>query len=311
MIRSILVPLDGSEFAEWALPAAVSIATRTAAKLELVSVNIRVPASVSAHIPGYGAAWKNAARDRALDYLRSMTNRIAKSSNVATHATVHSGAIVDSLVQHAGQAHVDLVVMSTHGRGPLQRMWLGSVADGVVRHSPVPVLLIHPREGRPPDPAGDHLFGRVLVPLDGSGYSEEVLPWAVALGELGGADYTLLEIIQPPMVLGPPYGTFPPPRIDDEQLRAQRLASKDYLEGVADRLRTRELRVETTVRDDASTAHGILDQADQNGTEVIAMSTHGRGGLGRVFLGSVADKVVRGATIPVLVLRPGGVSASM
>jgi nucleotide-binding universal stress UspA family protein len=224
---------------------------------------------------------------------------------------VRSGDIVDALVQHASQTHANLIVMSTHGRGPMKRVWLGSVADGVVRHSPIPVLLIHPGEGTPRDPASEWLFGRVLVPLDGSGYSEEVLPWAVALGEVGGAAYTLMEVVQPPMVLGPPYGTFPPPHIDDEQLRALRVASKDYLEGVADRLRTREFRAETIVRDDASTAQGILDQAEKNDVDLIAMSTHGRGGLGRVLLGSVADKVVRGATVPVLLLRPSGVSASM
>ena len=311
MIRSILVPLDGSEFAEWALPAAVSIARRTGAKLELVSINIHVPVSVSAHIPGYGPAWESAARDRALDYLKSIADRITKSGDITANATVRSGDIVDSLVQHAVQTHVDLIVMSTHGRGPLQRVWLGSSADGVARHSPVPVLLIRPREGKPPDPDSERLFGRVLVPLDGSGYSEEVLPWGVALGELGGADYVLVEVIQPPMVLGPPYGTFPPPHVDDAQLHAQRTASKDYLEGVAGRLRTREFRVETIVRVAASTAQGILEQAENNGVDLIAMATHGRGGLGRVFLGSVADKVVRGATTPVLLLRPGGVSAQM
>jgi nucleotide-binding universal stress UspA family protein len=311
MIRSILVPLDGSEFAEWALPAAVSIARRTGAKLELVSVTIQVPASVSAHIPGYGPAWESGARERALDYLKSISDRTTISGEITAHVSIRSGDIVDSLVQEAGEIPADLIVMSTHGRGPLQRMWLGSVADGVVRHSPVPVLLIPPREGTTPDLTSERLFGRVLVPLDGSGYSEEVLPWAVALGELGGAGYTLLEIIQPPMVLGPPYGTFPPPHIDDTQLRSLRLASRDYLEGVAERLRTREFRVETTVRDDPSTAQGILDQAEKNDIDLIAMSTHGRGGLGRVLLGSVADKVVRGATFPVLLLRPSGVTAPM
>jgi nucleotide-binding universal stress UspA family protein len=307
MYHTILVPLDGSAFGEWALSAAVSIARRTGASLELVTVAVPLPAVISDGGPlAYDAAWATAAADRATAYLQAVTRRVTGAAELAVTQSVLGGRrVAELLVEHAAKVGADLVVMSTHGYGPLRRAWLGSVADAVVRHSPVPVLLIRPEEEAAPDLSRESLFRRVLVPLDGSGYAEEVLTHAVALGELADASYTLVEVVVPPFVVGAPIGTFPA-HVDATLLSDARTAADAYLRGVAERLRKRELRVETLVATEPFTAGAILEQAERLGIDLIALTTHGRGGLGRLLLGSVADKVVRGATGPVLLYRPRG-----
>jgi nucleotide-binding universal stress UspA family protein len=310
MIGSILVPLDGSTFAECALPTALGIARRAGAKLELVTINIRIPATVSAHIPGYDAAWESAVHDRAEKYLNDTAKRVRQVADVTVQTTVRSGDIAEILLDQAAQVGADLIVMSTHGRGPLQRTWLGSVAVDVIRAAPLPVLLIRPDEGETPDFTKERVFEHVLVPLDGSGHGEEVLPWAVTLGALSNADYTLLQVVEPVWVHAQPYGTFPPAHLDAAQLRAQESAVEAYLDVVAGRLRKRDSSVATIVRSDPSPAAAILSCANEHGIDLIAMATHGRGGLGRILLGSVADKVVRGGETPVLLYRPRGTGAN-
>jgi nucleotide-binding universal stress UspA family protein len=310
MVRSILVPLDGSKFSEWSLPPALAIARRTGAQLELVTVTVPVPPSVAGQIPDYDAAWESAASKQASSYLNALVERIARSGGVVVHATLRRGNVAPTLLKHAQDAGCDLVVMTTHGRGPLSRLWLGSVADAVVRHSSLPVMLIRPEEDQEVDLARERLFRHVLVPLDGSSYSAAALAAATAIGELAWGEYTLLEVIQPAFVLVPSFGAETAPYFNESLLNEQRAAAEKYLAGTAEQLRNRGYSVETVVRDAGSTAAAILDYAASNPIDLIAMATHGRGGLGRLLLGSVADKVVRAATAPVLLVRPRGHAAA-
>jgi nucleotide-binding universal stress UspA family protein len=306
MFRSILVPLDGSKFGEWSLPTAIAIAKRTEAALELVTVTVPVPRAIAVELPGYDSAHEAAMQERAEAYLRSVAERITAVAPLTVHTTVRCGQVAEALLEHVDDAGCDLIVSTTHGRGPLTRMWLGSVANAVVRHSAVPVLLIRPEEENEPDLTQDRLFRRVLVPLDGSPNSVEVLDAAIAVGELARADYVLLEVIYPPLVLAPAYGTMPPPPIDDRLLTEQKELAEKYLAGVAGELRRRDYWVDTAVRDEPSPATAILEYARTHEVDLIAMATHGRGGLGKLVMGSVADKVVRGASTPVLLYRPHG-----
>ncbi|HET9983295.1 MAG TPA: universal stress protein [Longimicrobiales bacterium] len=305
MIRSVLVPLDGSASSEWALPTAVAIARASGAKLELVSVHVPLELlGAAGEWGGYQGTLEATGTDHALAYLRGVADRVSAAAGVAATPIVRVGRAADALVRHAEQAGSDLVVLSTHGHGPIQRAWLGSVADAVARHSPVPVLLVRPEPDAVPDLTGGTLFRHILVPLDGSAFGEEVLGTAVALGALGAADYTLLEVVYPPFVIGPVDETLSL-HVDEELLRQRKAAADAYLRGVAERLRADGLEVETVVVVEPSTVASILDYAAK-GADLIALTTHGRGGLGRVVLGSVADKVVRGAASPVLLYRPRG-----
>lgn len=160
------------------------------------------------------------------------------------------------------------------------------------------------------------MLRRVLIPLDGSELAEQVLEPALALGPAAQAEYTLLRVVEQltPASYDPASG-----RVSglDESLLRQLQAmdrkywaeAQDYLERLAGSLRARAPAMQTRVVSHKQPAAAILDDAQKNAIDLIALATQGRGGLKRLFLGSVADKVVRGAATPVLVYRPVDSSA--
>ena len=193
--------------------------------------------------------------------------------------------------------------MATHGRGPLSRFWLGRVADHVVRHTSTPVLLLHPRDGG--EALAETKLQTCLVPLDRSAEAEKILGPLVDIAKLTQAHVTLLHVIEP--ILGvtgavPPY----PLPVPAEAIESLRNDAQKYLDGIADRLRADGLGVSTKVIVGLGVAGTVLDQLEKEGIDFVAMTTHGARGFRRLLLGSVADKVVRGAGKPVLVYRPAG-----
>jgi nucleotide-binding universal stress UspA family protein len=310
MYRNILVPVDGSPFAEHALPLALSVARRAEARVQLVQVHVPF-GYVDAEGYSYVALAFDAqekARHRA--YLDQLVERIKDVSDVPATATFLEGDVVPTLRATAVSTETDLVVMTTHGRGPLQRFWLGSVTDALVRELPMPLLLLRPKE-RPVELAGEPALRHFLLPLDGTALAEQVVKPMLDLGQLLEADYTLLRVVQPasPVAyqlesheLGEPAETMLA-RIEEAQER-QCGDAADYLERVAGRLRTEGSRVQTCVVSDLHPAHAILEQIANANVDLVAVATHGRRGLSRLLLGSVADKVLRGATVPLLVYRP-------
>ncbi len=199
----------------------------------------------------------------------------------------------------------DLVVMTTHGYGPLARAWMGSVADKLVRRLPMPILLARPHEATLDllETVHERVFEHVLIPLDGSALAEEILDPALALGALMDAEYTLMEAIEVPVLGYAPAAQAA--MLDERVLEQWRAEARAYLERVAARIRARVSVVRTNVTL-APPAMAIIDYAREHAADLIALSTHGRGGLARMLLGSVADKVIRGADVPVLLQRPRG-----
>lgn len=309
MVRSVLVPLDGSSFGEHALPLAIGIARRAGAALKLLHVQVPFVA-----LPPESGAYLGAPLEAEVDrrqraYLDGVQQRLAAFS-VGVSAKILEGEVAPTIQAHAEEEKVDLLVMSTHGRGPLARFWLGSVADELLRDVPVPMLLVRPQDGAADlsaDPAPKH----VLLPLDGEPLAEQIIPQAVEIGKLFDADYTLLRVIKP---ITPTTYHLEAAGLADmaqemlneiERMHAQlRKEALAYLDGVASRLRAQSLRVQVQVTLDEQPANAILKAADALGNGLIAIETHGRRGLERMFLGSVADKVIRGAHLPVLVQRP-------
>jgi nucleotide-binding universal stress UspA family protein len=202
--------------------------------------------------------------------------------------------------------------MTTQGRGPVARFWLGSVADALVRQSTIPILFVRPAESEA-DLAQEPAFRRVLIPLDGSQLAEQILEPATALAAATKAEVTLLRVVQQ---LSPASYDPESSRISGirpallKQLqdvdRQERTRAEEYLDQLAERLRSRSLIVHTRVVSHLRPATAILDDASTNGVDLIALATHGRGGLKRLLVGSVADKVLRGATTAVLMYRPVG-----
>jgi nucleotide-binding universal stress UspA family protein len=310
MFRSILVPLDGSPFGEQALPLALGIARRAGAALKLLHVQVplvALPPEAGVYL-GPPIEEEIARRQRA--YLDGVARRIAADSSVPVSTAIVEGEVAPMIRAHAAQEQVDLVVMSTHGRGPLARFWLGSVADELVRELAVPLMLVRPQD-QAVDFRSDPVPRHILLPLDGTPTAEQIIPAALAVGKLVDADYTLVRVIGPVMptsyyMEGSGLAQMAETMLDEiEQMQSQlRQEAQTYLEGVSARLREQSLRVQTRVVVDAQPASAILKASAALGNGLIALETHGRRGLQRMFLGSVADKVVRGASLPVLVHHP-------
>ncbi len=306
MYRSILVPLDGSPSAEFAVPVAQGIARRTGGGVHLVHVHVPLSAAgaLRTATPSYYDDWESEAKGQEEDYLSSLPRRFPDEGRTTVVHRVAEGSVVETLVRCAAEGEVDLIVMTTHGRGPLARAWLGSVADGVARRSGMPVLLLRPTAD--PEPMGEHLFRNILIALDGSALSEQILEDAVTLGSLVAARYTLVRVVSPMVLSG--YAPTPEGMLGDAssapELELLIGDAEAYLEDTAQGLRERGLSVETQVVVETQPAIGILEFAREKAVDLIAMATHGRTGFSRLLLGSVADKVLRGTTAPILLHRP-------
>ena len=301
--RSILVPLDGSDLAEQALPLALRIAQRTRGKLRLVLVHQLASAPVDVVSAKMFTSVELATRKSERAYLRGVQARLREGGARLSSAVILTGAVGPALATHVRELGVDLVVMATHGRGGLRRAWLGSVADHLIRHLNVPVLMVRPKEeGMPQEgkPAN-----QILVPLDGSPLAEEALGPAAELARLWDAELTLLQIVYPVILSSD--AILPVPSAYDEELTGlYRTQVQDYLHDLVEQLKAEGLRAAGVAVVGWNAADSILEAAHGPRVAGIVLATHGRGGLRRLALGSVADKLVRGANVPVLVYRPAG-----
>jgi nucleotide-binding universal stress UspA family protein len=303
MFKTIVVPLDGSAFGEFALPIALSIARRAGATLRLVRVAPTL-GDVFFWAPAPATPLANEIREHfradAMGYLESVGQRLVSAGAGPVAYAVIEGEVAEAIRGNIDSYGGELVVMTSHGRGAPGRIWLGSIADELIRSLKVPVLLARPEEGRAgPDLSREVVLRHILLAVDGTALAERVLSPALALGKLMNADYTLVRIVGTTdhVHLTPPFIT------EAERIKERRIReANDYLEKLAATLRTDGSHVRTHVVCAEQPATGILEEAS-TGADLIALETHGRHGLPRLLMGSVADKVVRGASLPVLVSR--------
>ncbi|HJU66298.1 MAG TPA: universal stress protein [Gemmatimonadaceae bacterium] len=306
-LRSIVVPLDGSELSESALPMALSLARMSGATV--YAVHVLVPAPLDTHVPGLFDTARNvnqAFEQQARDYLKEVERRHAGAAGtplvvelLGSHAPNDSLGDTRSVVAALGGAvqrrKPDLIVMTSHGGGGASRVWLGSVADDVIRRSGVPVLLVHAEA-----PAASTLFTHILVPLDGSGLSEQVLPIARVLASQSGARLTLLRVLIPLQAVARPA---PVARVDKEDLARKRVDAEEYFRRIRASFDLAANTLDTALVVDKNPGRAIIDFADTHQVDLIAMTTQGLGGVKRLLIGSTADKIVRGSRGNVLVYR--------
>lgn len=293
MIDRILVPLDGSDLAAQALPHAVVQARRFEARIMLLRVMEPLPASA--------VEWATdpelfAGEDYAEAYLKGVADTVAEEGlDVACYT--RSGPAAESIIAFAKAEEVDLIAMSTHGRSGIGRWVYGSVADKVLRGAEAPVFLIRASEGVPPaDVSG---YQRLLLPLDGSELAELALPYAEAWARTFDTEVILLRVPTLPtyVSLGPDASMVVPSLLSEAYEEADA-----YLTNVTHRLKATGLDVHKAAVDPGPIADTIIDYAHEADVDCIVMSTHGRSGLGRWVYGSVADRVLRGAGVPVLLI---------
>lgn len=297
MFERILVPLDGSELAEQALPLATRLAQAGDGNLLLmrsVIVGMLITPIGFDQDMSY-RDWEHSHRRReATAYLKAI-QASGRLKDVSTRFMTLDGEPASTIVDLAADDNYDLIVMTTNGERGVTRWVFGSVTERVLRNATCPVLVL--REDRP--------IKRILVPLDGSKLAEASIAPALEVAKRLGAAITLL-------------------RVDDSLSRLDdaSIASLDQMEpGLSDLMRvsyarrgeeyltTVRNRLDTTVRVNILSRVGkpvdtILDTIDAEACDLIVMSTHGRSGLQRWVYGSVTEKVLHSAEIPMLIVRP-------
>jgi nucleotide-binding universal stress UspA family protein len=301
MYKALMVPLDGSEFAEEVLPMARALASRTGARLHLVHVISASPA-MSVKDPEVDLDWITEARKGTEGYLQGLASTIEEEDGTETAIAALEGRVVPALREYAAAEEVDLVILTTHGSGGVQRWWLGSVADGLVRTARRHLLLVRPWDDTEDRPGGEPRFSKLLVPLDGSELAEKALGPAARLARTFEAGLTLLRVVPAPIELTSIYG-MAGVRMESEGYRRRVEEAKSYLDQVAEGLENVE--VEAAVMEEQEPADGVMAGAKEAEADLIVLSTRGRGGVARAVIGSVADKVIRSTVLPVLVIPVG------
>ena len=302
MYCSVLVPLDGSTFSEHTLPLAANIARRCNATLNLVHVHVPVVAVTVDEVPMENVDADDARRAAGRAYIEGLEQRLSTGTGVKVRARLLEGPVDDALCEAIAETGADIVIMTTHGHGGITRLWLGSVADALIHRITVPMLLVRPHDTATPLDI-QHGFHRILIPLDGSHLAEQILAPVLALGRPTDAEYTLVQVVNPLVVLGYS-GLVTEPHLDYEATRQRQDEAEHYLGRISERLRGEGLRVRTRVLLNERPAPAVLHAARDANADLIALATHGRGGLARLMVGSTADKVLRAADCPVLLNRP-------
>jgi nucleotide-binding universal stress UspA family protein len=273
MLKKILLTLDGSENAEKALPWARQFAAREHAQVVLLQV---LP-------PNPDRGTRGQEREDARDYLFGIEREL-NFAGIPTKILIRRGNAAGEIVDAARDQGCDLIVIATRGGSKVKRWVMGGVTEQVMRLSTVPVLpvwshLNRPRQGH---------VRRIIVPLDGSRRAESILWWAIRLAQLLHSKLVFLHVA--PVGEGSPRG-WNAEVYETLSRRLKRIAESLCKQGVK-----AEFRVQ---RGDA--AERILAYADLN--DLILTTTHGYGGVKRWILGSVAEKLVHAAAVPVLVYK--------
>ena len=303
MMKKLLIPLDRSPLSEQAVGRAAAIARATQAAIDLVLVH--EPFGNTLDIGRNGGAVDLTEEHQ---YLESIAGELRSGASLSVTYAVLKGGASEMICERAKEIEADLIVMTSHARTGIGRLWLGSVADAVVRNASVPVLMLRPVERPMERDAAHHLFKKILVPLDGSLLAAEALGIATELARASEAELTLLRVIAPVPLMSPYDVTVPlsyAPVVPDD-VATQQVANEAAaeLDEIARRLRDEQhvsVRSEIVVNGRAAAA--IIDHVRAHDIELIAMCTHGRG-ASRLLLGSIADAVLRGSGIPVLLHRP-------
>ncbi|HEU5377881.1 MAG TPA: universal stress protein [Ktedonobacteraceae bacterium] len=316
MFQRILVPLDGSERAEQAIPLAARLARASGGSLFFVRV-VETLHTVRLSTPLPTADLQEIEeheRAEAMDYLTEKT-AASEFAGIKMHRAVISGSTPSALLQIVQQEHIDLIVLCSHGYTGFKRWALGSVAQKVIRQSPVPVLLLREQHLNLKDKVVQPV--RAAIALDGSPFAKAaLLPAAhlvAALSSPAQGELLLLQVVEMPTEREE--RACQQRRLDVDLRQAISRAADDSLQAARMNL-LRELSGEPlahiawSVIEDGDIAHALIQAAEegkgtgiQQPSDVLALTTHGRGGMQRWVLGSVTERVLQGSTLPLLVVH--------
>ncbi len=291
--ETLLITTDGSEPAEAAARRGFDLAAQLEAAVHVLSVadsSLATGAGYSGDSPHIRERLRNAANDRATSLQREAAER-----GLDATAVIREGIPATQIADYADEGEIDGIVIGTSGRGGVARAVMGSVADKVVRTASVPVITLNPavvdaeREASPID--------SVLLPTDGSAPAEAAATRGVELAAQLGATVHLLSVVDAE-------ATEELEELFDDAEANDRPTARtdDPFEALVTEARNRGVDCVTVTRE-GRPAEEIVDYATEARVGGIVMGTHGRGGIERLIVGSVADAVVRRAPVPVVTIR--------
>jgi nucleotide-binding universal stress UspA family protein len=303
MYKIIMAPTEGSDSEKAALSVAVKLAQRFDAELRLVRV-VSAPLvfEPDARPPALEMIEEAFHEDRVarLRKLEALGTECRVLGGIRVITALEDGRVAPTLRDYAKEFNVDLIVMSSHSRGGLKRITLGSVTDYLLRQTNVPVLVVKPPVsfiGATPEETA----GRLVVPLDGSALAEQILPEVAALALRLNSSVVLLHVLTPVTYSQKEIMQPGLPWWDSDIATAD-----EYLARTASYLTEQGVAVSTDVVLSEDIAGAILDYAARTRADLIAIATRGVGGMSRFVFGTVADEVARRSSTSLLVFHPKG-----
>lgn len=264
MIRTVIVPLDGSAFAESALEPAAAVARHTGAELVGLVVG---------------------PEDRHEDQRRYVKDLTADLEVSVREPYLIPADDPAECIANAAEAEGSLVVMTSHGRGGVRRAALGSVAEAVLQQLPRPLLLVGPRY-QPPCPLPG---GNAMIPLDGSGLADSIVPAAIEWCRAFELQAWTVSVVDPAAPDKGPTGI---------------VTASNHVRAIAGDIEAAGVPAQWEILHHRHAAGPLVTFAAGLPASVIALTTHARSGLGRVALGSTAARLVHDATVPLLIQHP-------
>ena len=297
MYGQILLPLDGSSVSEQVLPYARLLARKLRLPVELLAVVDVV--GLAASVPAEDKKGVESLIAHTWRSSETFLERISKTfPAVSATCAVEKGRAGEVVIEKAAANPDTLIAMATHGRSGIDRWLLGSVTEKVMRGTKNPLLLVRAASGRQCD--GEAKLKTVIVPLDGSPLAENALPHAMALAKAMDLELLLLRAYTMMQTIST-YDDYIP---DWDKLEAM---SKEevlrYLDQKARELKDEALAKVSPIALEGEPAQQIIELAKGTANSLVVICSHGRSGVGRWVLGSVAERVARHCVGPVLLIR--------
>lgn len=301
MYKVIMAPTEGSDSEKAALSVAAKLARRLNADLRLVRV-LSAPIGIeNIPRPPVLEITEETLREERLARLRKLEalgTEVRALGDVRVLTALEDGPVAPTLRDYANKFNVDLIVMSSHSRGGIKRVTLGSVTDYLIRHTNIPVLVV-----RPPasfiGPTLEETVSRIVVPLDGSTLAQEILPHVAILAVQLNATVSLLRVLTP--------STYAQKQIMQPGLPwwdADMAEADAYLADAASSLTEQGVTVDKEVILSDNVTNTILDFATRTKADLLAIATRGSGGMTRFVFGTVADELTRTSPVSLLVFHP-------
>jgi len=283
-----LSPLDGSELAERAIPYTKNLAKTRGSEVILFTVSIAFVEQL----------------DRPMKAYLELNAKELQSQGIKASTAIAYGDVADEIIGFAEKNNIDLIIISTHGYSGIKRWVLGSVARKVLYGTCAHVLLIKSKTPK----VSEVELKRLLLPLDGSPFSEAPIPFVEELTKVTETEIILTVVSEPPLV--PSYGDRPInptwEKYRDTLWAEMQQQASEYIGKIKTRLEKRRVKVKSQVitGELGKVAESIMKAAQKENVDLIAMATHGRTGVSRWVYGGITNRIVEQSLQPVLLIRP-------